>query len=73
MLNKDDYTELFELRIRGILASGFAVSNVLPNAKHWKMLRGETDITMRDIGEINHITNVSLELHLMQRPPREDD
>ncbi len=63
---KEQFTELFALQLRGAVATAFAYSNAPISETHWKMLRGETEFTMRDIGEIGHITG--FDMHLQLRP-----
>ena len=58
--------ELFEITVRGALAGAFAQTGVEPDEDQWEMLRGEREITMRDLGNIAH--DLDLDLHLDLRP-----
>ena len=49
MLRRDDFTELFETALRGRIAAAFAHADLTPGEAHWKMIRGEAEITLRDI------------------------
>ena len=66
-MTRHDFTELFEMRIRGVLAAAFSHSNVEPTERQWAMLRGDVAISMRDIGEIGYLTGHDLQVALFDR------
>jgi hypothetical protein len=57
-LNAEQASELFEIRCRGAMAEAFHSSGVEPTSEQWKILRGERELTLRDIAEIGFATDV---------------
>jgi hypothetical protein len=55
MLTKDAFSELFEIQVRGAVAAAFVYSQTDPG-KYWPLIRGDQPLTMRDIGDIGHLT-----------------
>ena len=70
-MTKDEFTELFAMQVRGSVATAFVHSRAEICDEHWQMLRGEKEFTMRDLGEIGHLTGVNPHLVLRQLPERE--
>lgn len=56
-LTRDEYLELFDIRVRGALATAFSHSDTMPGKDHWDMLRGSTEITMRDVAVVGYLTH----------------
>jgi hypothetical protein len=71
-MSKDDAVELFELRCRGALAAAFSHANIQPTEEQWQMLRGDKEITMRDMGEISFMTCLNFQLSFVERARDED-
>ena len=65
-MNKDAFTELFEIQVRGTIATAFAYVEVEPEMKHWEMMRGNQSPTLRDIAEIGHMTGYNMNIQLSQ-------
>lgn len=72
MMTKDECIELFEVRVRGMIATAFAYRGISPG-EYWPMIRGEKEITLRAIGEVDHITGFSTILELSERPDEPKD
>ena len=72
MLTKEEFSELFEVQVRGTIASAFVHGGVSPSDEHWKMMRGEIEPTMRAIGEIGHLTGYNMYVQLSE-PRRAKD
>ena len=70
-MTKDEFAELFSLRVRGVLAAAFSHSDTTPTDEQWKMLRGECEITERDIGEIGWLTDCEMQFQAIDRSPQE--
>ena len=66
-LTRDDRTELFLAQVRGTIASAFNHSGVSPLPEEWAAIRGEIDLTMRQIGEIGHRTGFNMHINLIDR------
>lgn len=66
-MTRDEFSDLFELRVRGAIAAAFAHARLSPG-DYWPMLRGEEEVTMRAIGEIGHVTGCVMELQLTAAP-----
>lgn len=66
MLTKDEFTELFEMQVRGTIATAFVYGQV-PPMEYWSMLRGEEELTLRAIGEIGHLTGFNMNMQLSER------
>ena len=66
-ITSEENSELFELQVRGGLADAFAYSGMSPDA-YWPLLRGEREITLRDIGEVSAVTGFNMTLQLSRRP-----
>ena len=64
MTSQDMAVELFEIRIRGMLARMFSARQTDPSPEQWEMLRGNREITLRDIGEIAFHLDFSVDLSL---------
>lgn len=64
-LTVQEYGELFELQVRGRAATAFAYGEV-PPGDYWPLLRGEVEITMRDIGEIGYLTGFNMHLDFLR-------
>jgi hypothetical protein len=62
----ETFVELFGFQVRGTVATAFVYSGVEPTDKQWKMLRGEAEFTMRDIGEIGYDTGYKMHMQLSQ-------
>ncbi len=64
-LSRDERAELFEVQVRGTVATAFNESGVVPTQQEWDIIRGLAEPTMRDVGEIAGRTgfNVYLQLH----------
>lgn len=62
-------TQLFELRVRGMLARMFHLTDTTPTDDQLDMLLGKEEITMRDIGEIAHGLGFFVELAVMHPVP----
>lgn len=60
--SKETAAELFELRVRGLLALAFSRRGVEPNGDQWDMLRDEKEITLRDVGEITYLLDFDIEM-----------
>lgn len=72
-LTKDEAVELFMIKTRGAVAAAFDYASLPPDKKQWEMLRGEAEITMRDMGEIGFHTITQFNLSFQERLPREKD
>ena len=68
-MTPETYAELMELRFRGAMAAAISFSGVSPSAECWRVLRGETECTLRDMGEIMHMTGLDFEISLSPRDP----
>lgn len=66
-MDRDTAAELFEIRCRGILAAAFQYADKSPDDRQWEMLRGEREITMRDMGEISFKTCMFFDLSMIER------
>lgn len=73
MLSKEEYTELFEIKVRGVCAAAFLAQDIAPTLEHMSMLRGKREITMRDIGEIGYSTGCNFKLDLYRRETTETE
>ncbi len=69
----DAFCELFEIRVRGVLAAAFAMSGKTPSATDWDLLNGISEISLRDIGEISHRTGFKIELALTEISDGEEE
>lgn len=72
MLTKDEAVVLFEVRTRGVLAAAFSCANISPG-DYWQCINGKREITMRDIGEISHLTGCEIHMQLSPRMERDDE
>ena len=72
-MTQSEFTELWMLSLRGTVATAFSHSQAQISDEHWAMLRGEVEFTMRDIGEIGHITgfNMNLQLSAIRENPND--
>jgi hypothetical protein len=61
MITAEEYVEMFVIRIRGALADAFAHAGESPG-EYWPMIRGDAEITMRDIAAIGHLTGCTMHL-----------
>lgn len=52
-IKKDSIGHLFELSVRGAIASMFVQRRVEPNQHEWDLINGRETLTVRDIGEIS--------------------
>ena len=66
MRTREENTDLFEIMTRGTMASAFAYSNANPEPRHWDMMQGRQEMTMRDIGEVGALTGFNMNLQLSQ-------
>ena len=66
-LTRDDRTELFTVQVRGAIATAFAHSGVAPEIEDWAVIRGDTDPTMRQIGDIGYRTGFNMYVQLIDR------
>lgn len=67
--NIDRAGELLVIRVRGMFAKMFDVRMVEPSPEAWQFLRGERDITMREMGELAHELGFHIELNFVDRDP----
>ena len=65
-LNINTFGGLFEVQTRGAIATAFISGAVEPSLKHWAMINGTTEPTMRDISDIAHITGFKVNLELVR-------
>jgi hypothetical protein len=72
-LSKETTVELFDLQVRGLIATVFASAGIEPNEQAWAMLRGEKEVTMRDLGEISALGDFRLEFRAVPREERVPD
>jgi hypothetical protein len=61
-----DYSRLFEIQTQGAIATAFVYSGVAVEDKHWNMMTGAAEVTMRDLGEIGFITGMNMSLNLQK-------
>ena len=61
-LSMSDTADLFEIRVRGMLAKMFQIRDVTPTSPQWRMLRGEGEIGIRDLAEMGHELGFDLEV-----------
>jgi hypothetical protein len=66
MQDINDYSRLFEVQTQGAIATAFVYSGVSVEGKHWDMMTGVNEITMRDLGEIGFITGMNMSLNLQK-------
>lgn len=66
-MDKDTAVELFEIRCLGALATAFQHAEKTPDANQWAMLRGEKEVTMRDMGEISFSTCMNFSLSMIEK------
>ena len=71
-MNKDTLAELFEIHCQGALAAAFQHAGITPIKKQWDMLRGEREITVRDIGEISFATGLNFSMTLIEKRQPDD-
>ena len=65
---KTDSLDLSEIKILGDLAGKFLARKITPTEAEWKILRGEVQPTLRDIGEMLHRLRIDGRLELTPRP-----
>lgn len=70
-LSMEQLAELFEIQTLGTVAAAFVFGDVPPTKSHWEMLRGQREITLRDLGEIEGLTGYNMQLTLTDREPKE--
>ena len=70
-LDRQSFAELFEIACRGTLASAFYHTQTEPDEIQWEMLKGDREITMRDMGEISFATCVEFNMNLSAIPADE--
>jgi hypothetical protein len=68
----DEVVELLEIQCRGSVATAFARADLMPTSSEWQMMRGDREITMRDLGEIGFKTDVKFTMSLLSREPNQD-
>lgn len=68
-LTKDDRAELFEIQVRGAMATAFNQSSQVPTQEDWDLIRGLTEPTMRHIAEIGSRTGFNMHMQLHERKP----
>lgn len=68
-MTPETYAELTEMRFRGAMAAALSFSGVSPSPECWQVLRGETECTLRDMGEIMHMTGFDIEISMNARSP----
>lgn len=66
-MDKDTAVELFEIRCLGALAAAFQHAEKTPDENQWAMLRGEREVTMRDMGEISFATCMNFALSVVEK------
>lgn len=74
-MTKDEYAELFETQTRGIIATAFVHAQMSPD-EYWSLIRGEREITMRDLAKIGHTTGYHMHMQLvphLERPSQVED
>lgn len=62
----NEFSELAEVRFRGLLAGSFSRANMSPG-EYWPYIRGEREITMRVVGEVAHLTGFDFEVQFWDR------
>ena len=72
-LCKETAVELFDIQVRALIASIHANIRKEPDEKAWQMIRGEREITARDLGEISALGDFRLELRIETRDPETDE
>ena len=70
-LDIDTFGGLFEVQTRGAIATAFIYGAVEPSPKHWEMMDGTTEPTMRDIADIGYITGFNMNLELVRNADME--
>lgn len=69
-ISRETMADLFEIQVRGKAAESFLRSGVEPTDEHWKILNGDREITLRDIGEIGYLTGYEMEFRLEDTPAK---
>ena len=69
-MTKEEFAHLFNLSIRGAIASMYLRRRVSPPQKVGEMLDGATEFTERDMAEISHA--LGFELHFIFEEQRHD-
>ena len=67
---KEEYAELFNLRVQGMIARMFQVRGDRPSQVEWDFLRGHSDMTMRDIAEIANRLEFDIEFGVLNAETR---
>ena len=69
--NIDRAGELLQIRMRGMFARMFDIRMAEPSPEVWQFLRGERDMTMRDMGELAHELRFHIDIGFIDR--RQED
>jgi len=67
MLTRNEFSELFEIRMRGVLARAFGERGRQPSDEQWQMMRGERKITIHDLAVVAHETNFQVGFYTVPR------
>jgi hypothetical protein len=70
-LSKETTVELFELQVRGLIATIHITARVEPDDRSWQMIRGEREVTMRDLGELTMLGDFRFEFRAVVRETQE--
>ena len=62
-MTKEEQLELFEVGLRGDIAKCFMMARVSPK-EHWAIIRGDREITVRDIAEIGYLTGFDINIKI---------
>lgn len=66
-MTTDVAADLFTMSVRGGMAAAYLHANMTPLPHHAEMIRGEREITMRDIAEVAFHTNTEAAINLRDR------
>lgn len=71
-MSRLESSELFDLRARGALAGMFLARGIAPSPDQWEALRGERDISLREVAEIALTLDCNVEIGMPPRKKGED-
>jgi hypothetical protein len=60
---RDEYAEMYEIRMRGAAAAMFMARRMSPG-KYWPVVKGISELTLRDIGEIGFISGYEVRIEM---------
>jgi hypothetical protein len=72
-MTKDEAAELLQLRLRGMFARMYSRRQLRPGHDMWQFMRGERDMTIREMGEVAFALGFDVAIEMIDTAPRDQD